>query len=317
MINILDFNTFKKIEEVALLWNEEVGFIYPITDLLWKHNVIDCPYLSLETSFVAVEDGKVVGFIISKIWDGDKGIPTYIDTGWISLFYVARKYRKQGIGSLLLSNVETEMKKKGIKIVHIGRDINNFFPGVPSDFDGLTPEFLEKRGYTLGRKTHDLIRYHLDDVQEYTCKNKIRFATKEDEEATMKFFLKNFPGRWYFDARKNFKNGLYHQYLLAFKEDEVIGFIRISTPKDSMWPYSLTWYQRFDNLGGIGPLGVDKDCRKQGIFDDMMNYGMLFLKKQGIRAIMIDWTSLMVLYQRYGFEVWKDYTYVSKNICNE
>ena len=81
MINILDCNTFKKIEDVALLWNEEVGFIYPITDLLFKHNIIDCPYLSLGTSFVAVENEKVVGFILSKIWDGNKEIPTYINTG--------------------------------------------------------------------------------------------------------------------------------------------------------------------------------------------------------------------------------------------
>jgi GNAT superfamily N-acetyltransferase len=314
MINILDCNTFKKIEDVALLWNEEVGFIYPITDLLFKHNIIDCPYLSLGTSFVAVENEKVVGFILSKIWDGNKEIPTYINTGWISLFYVARKYRNQGIGSLLLSNVETEMKKQGIKTIHIGRDVNNFFPGVPCDFDGLTPEFLEKRGYILGRRTHDLIRYHLNDVKEYVCKRDIRFATKEDEKATMKFFLKNFPGRWYFDACKNFKSGLYHQYLLAFQDGEVIGFMRMSTIEDSMWPYSLTWYQRFNNLGGLGPLGIDKDHRKQGIFDDMMKYGLFFFKKQGIKEIMIDWTSLMALYQKYGFEVWKDYTYIFKNI---
>lgn len=317
MIKIVNLKTFQKIKDLVLLWNAEVGFIYPITDLLWKHNVIDCLYFSPEISFVALEEEKVVGFIITKVWDGNPEIPSYINTGWISLFYVARKYRKQGIGSLLFTNVETEMVKLGIKTIHIGRDINNFFPGIPNDFDVLTPNFLEKRGYTLGRKTHDLIKYHLDDVQEYTCKNKIRFATKEDEAATMKFFLKNFPGRWSFDASKNFKNGLYHQYLLAFKEDEVIGFVRISTPKDSMWPYSLTWYQRFTNLGGIGPLGVDKDCRYQGIFNEMMNYGMFFLKKQGIKEIIIDWTSLMVLYQRYGFEVWKDYTYVLKNICNE
>jgi predicted acetyltransferase len=61
-------------------------------------------------------------------------------------------------------------------------------------------------------------------------------------------------------------------------------------------------------------LGIDKDHRKQGIFDDMMKYGLFFFKKQGIKEIMIDWTSLMALYQKYGFEVWKDYTYIFKNI---
>ena len=316
MIDILNLNTYKKIDDVALLWNEEVGFIYPITDLLFKHNVIECTYFSPTTSFVALEKDKVVGFIISKVWDGNQEIPSYINTGWISLFYVARKYRKQGVGSLLFENVEAEMTKQGIKTIHIGRDVNNFFPGVPNDFDVLTPGFLEKRGYVLGRKTHDLIRYHLDDVPEYACKNDIRFATSEDEEATMKFFLKNFPGRWHFDAKKNFKNGLYDQYLLAFKNNQVVGFMRMSTPKDSMWPYSLTWYQRFTNLAGIGPLGVDKDCRHQGIFDELIRYGLYVFKKQGIKEIIIDWTSLMVLYQRYGFEVWKDYTYVSKSVSN-
>ena len=95
MINILDCNTFKKIEDVALLWNEEVGFIYPITDLLFKHNIIDCPYLSLGTSFVAVENEKVVGFILSKIWDGNKEIPLIlIQDGFLF--------------SMLLENIETK-----------------------------------------------------------------------------------------------------------------------------------------------------------------------------------------------------------------
>lgn len=314
MIDIINITKLKRIEDVALLWNEEVGFIYPITELLFKHNIVNCLYFSQTTSFVAVEDDKVVGFILCKTWDGNQEIPSYVNTGWISLFYVARKYRHQGVGTLLLAKAEEEFSKQGIKTIHIGRDVNNFFPGIPTDFAALTPIFLEKRGYIVGKNTHDLIRYDLSNVPEYTCENDIRFATSEDEQAVMNFFSKNFPGRWHFDARRNFANDLSHQYLLAWKNDTVVGFMRMSTISDSMWSYSLTWYHRFHNLGGLGPLGVDKDYRKQGIFDDMMNYGLNFFRKQGIKEVIIDWTSLMVLYQRYGFEVWKDYTYVSKMI---
>ena len=49
------------------------------------------------------------------MWDGNQEIPSYINTGVDFAFSVARKYRKQGVGSLLFENVEAEMTKQGIK----------------------------------------------------------------------------------------------------------------------------------------------------------------------------------------------------------
>ena len=77
---------------------------------------------------MCVDNGKVVGFIISKIYDNNPIMSKYIDKGWISLLYVSRNYRKQGIGSKLLELAEEEFKKRSIKGILFGADYNNFFP---------------------------------------------------------------------------------------------------------------------------------------------------------------------------------------------
>jgi len=313
MINIKNFSEINPCD-VAYLWNEEVGFIYPITEQLFDQNVTGCEYFYSDASFVATQDDKIVGFIISKIWNDDRAIESYKTIGWISLFYVSRKHRMQGIGSTLLAKAEMKLREKGITTIHLGRDVNNFFPGIPCDFDNLTAAFMEKRGYVCGRRTYDLIRYDLSGVSEYMPKNSIRFAEKEDLPEIINFFDKNFPGRWQYDAKRNFIEGLYRQYLLAFDKKTVIGFMRMSLPNDEMRPYSLTWYARFKNLGGIGPLGVDKDYRKKGVFNDLINYGLYHFKNIGIKEVIIDWTGLISLYQKYGFEIWKVYQYASKEL---
>ena len=77
----------------------------------------------------------------------------------------------------------------------------------------------------------------------------------------------------------------------------------------------MMWKDRFDNLGGIGPLGVDKDYRKMHLGGDIIKAAQNYLVDYGVSDIIIDWTGLMELYQKYGFEVYKTYKYT--NLKNE
>ena len=83
--------------------NDDLLGMYPISDFIFKQNVTENKYVLKENSFVALAGDEVVGFIISKEFMNDM-VKRYHDIGFISLFYVKRKYRKQKIATTLLKS---------------------------------------------------------------------------------------------------------------------------------------------------------------------------------------------------------------------
>lgn len=316
MFRYCTFLEVQNLKEIQNLWNEEVGYAYPISESIFMQNVINCQYLSKEASFAAYDHNELVGFVISKVWNDDERIPNYYDLSWINLFYVKRKYRRKGIGSQLLLFAETKLKQMGKKEIHLGKDIHNFFPGIPVDFNYITPNWFEKRGFEIGKCTHDLICKDFDKSKlQLNNANKFifRFATIEDKDKLLQFFQKNFPGRWLYECLEYYRIGQFHDdYLIVLDKENVIAFCRCSDQRTKPFPYHLTWYTRFEKLGALGPLGVDKDYRKLSLGGDIVKAGILSLLSRGQKEILIDWTSLLEFYGKYGFEVWKSYSYASK-----
>lgn len=308
MIEIKDFTSISDLDEVRKLWNEEVGFIFPITEKLFNHHVVNSLYLAPNASYGAYLDNKLVGVIITKTYSGDE-ISAYNDRAWISLFYVSKYFRRRGVGSLLLEKVIDEVKKMGKKMIQIGQDLGNFFPGIPCDFDNLTASFLEKRGFKMLGYTHDLLLKEPFN-KEIVIKNDLeyRYATLSDKEELLKFMEKNFPGRWNFELKEYYKNETkFNNYFIARDKEKVVGFVRVNRKENENISYNINWYDRFNDLIGIGPLGVDKDERGKGISKEMISVLLKELADQGKNEVLIDWTSLLVYYQQFGFEVWKCY----------
>lgn len=315
MVNYLSLSDFTKYDQLRDLWNKEVGFIYPITSKLFASNVLECKYFSKEDSYVAIINNKVVGFIISKIWSDIEEIPEYENTAWISLFYVSKNFRKQGIGSNLLQLAEEGLLKKENTTIHLGRDINNFFPGIPIDFNNLSPDWFKKRGFEISYQTHDVIGQS-KKIGELLIKNTqfvFRLATINDKQKLLKFLKDNFSNRWEFEAKQYFDNMLSgNKYLIVLDNDEIIAFSRINDSRSGSLSYNITWYDRFNALGGIGPLGVGQTKRKIGLGYDIVAWSINYLVESGVSDIIIDWTGLVTFYQQFGFEVWKTYFYAVK-----
>lgn len=285
------------------LWNEEMGSVYPITIKSFIQNVIN---YDTKQCLLAFSNNKLVAFIIVKTISDE--LLSYDSDLFISLFYVARDFRKQGIGSKLLDFA----KEKGKNIV-IGKDINNFFPGVPTDFDNLTDVWLEKRGFEGTRYTHDLIAYH---PITYPIKNQNliwQICDEKHQSQLISFLIHNNWGRWAYEAKMYFSESNEQKkdcYLIALRNQKIVAFVRINSSQMNIVAYNVMWKQRFKNLGGIGPLGVDKEYRKQGLGQDIVSYAITELQKRGCQEMMIDWTGLMEFYRKFGFEVWKSYKYM-------
>lgn len=293
--------------ECLKLWNEEVGLIYPISSKSFYQNVIN--YFEKD-GLIAFINNKVIGFIILK-WFNNKQFVDYTANLFISLFYVSKKYRKQGIGSKLFDFAENfDCNKKII----IGKDLYNFFPGVPTDFDNLTDFWLEKRGYNGVRYTHDLISYNPKTYPILNKDVKYMICPKNMKDKLITFIKENNWGRWALEVEMFYQNYSENEgYLIGLLNNEIVSFAKVNDHTMKFVGNNVMWQERFPVLGGIGPLGVSKKYRNKGLGIDLISQAINELLKKDITTIIIDWTGLMELYRKFNFEVWKSYKYMENN----
>ena len=297
------------------LWNNEMGEIYPINKESFEYNVTK--YKSGKVwGLKVVDDKKLVGFIILKTFD-DPYLPSLNDSLFISLFYVSKKYRKMGIGSFLI-DYALKIYKEDDKYnsIWVGKEIHNFAPGIPCEFDNVTDVFLEKRGFTCTRYTHDLINRKKKTYEISNNEVKFELIDKERKNELIEFIERNGWKRWAFEVKEEFQNDENNKcYLVGLIDNKIVAFSKVNDLNNGRNSYNMMWKERFDNLGGIGPLGVDKEYRGKKLGGDIIKASINTLVKRGVSDIIIDWTGLMELYSKYGFEVWKmyKYTYMKKN----
>lgn len=305
---MITYSSVTNLEDIRTLWNSEVGFIYPIPTVIFNQNVVN---YEPKVVFGAYEGDKLVGFLIGKTYVGED-VPAYHSIANLSLFYVSKKYRRQGIGSTLLKQFEDAYSDK--EILQIGKDICNFFPGVPCDFDNLTDDFLERRGYSAGKYTHDLINKNLGNYVLRNQEFEFKVCTLAEKDALLSFMKEEFPGRWTYEVKDYFaRGGTGNEYVIALSKNRVVAFTRINDRRFPFYAYNVTWFERFNNLCGVGPLGVARDMRGKDLGYDIVAYALNEAKKRGFNEILIDWTSLLIFYRQFGFEVWKSYKYMLKN----
>ena len=221
--------------------------------------------------------------------------------------------------------LEKKMKENNISKIAIGSDIDNFFPGIPNDFDNLTDVFFRNRGYNVSYYTHDLVKKicksDLTNFNKYIEDNnilnkiKIRYATIEDKDKVFAFFEKSFYGRWFYEVKEYFNdNQIKEEYVIALDGEKVVGFLRLNKQLIDYISYNIMWAGRFKKLIGFGPLGVDQEYRKHGIATYLLMFALKESYEGKFSEAMIDWTGLVTYYQKFGFEIWKCYQYANKEL---
>ena len=188
----------------------------------------------------------------------------YTKNLYISLFYVSKKYRRLGIGSKLFDFAE---EKRGNRDLIIGKDIDNFFPGVATDFDNLTDVWLEKRGFTGKRYTHDLIS-HNPYIFELKNKNiKYQYCTDDQKDELIEMIRKNNWGRWAVEADLYFKNKKEKDndaYIVGMYDDKIVAFSRINTYNMDLSAYNVNRRRMFMSINEIFSMGC---CIRMSMMD--------------------------------------------------
>jgi ribosomal protein S18 acetylase RimI-like enzyme len=162
-MEIIKFNE-SHIDEVVDLWNRSCGVempYKPFTKEGFIDKFIDSVHFDFDSTFVGVEDGRLVGFANGVYKKEFLPGETFETTpGYITFVIVDKDYRKKGYGTELLKAVENHLFGIGKKMLQVsffnpinlewyvpgtnGHDHPNA-PGV--DVDGPGYEFLKKNVY--------------------------------------------------------------------------------------------------------------------------------------------------------------------------
>ncbi len=309
----------ERIDALVLLWNQEIGSEFPMRKELFNQNSFKDKNICKQASAIAVDDNNhVVGFIVAKRYQEKLDVGIGEKIGWIQVLLVKQGQRNQGIGSTLLANAESQLKKAGVNQILLGRDPWHYFPGIPEGWKE-TQSWFERKGYENNGTEHDMIRKYRnrDEIEKPNIEGaEWSILELKDKELFLEFLHRCFPGRWEYEAIHYFQQGgTGREFAILKKEQKIIGFCRMNDVKSNLIAQNVYWAPLFkEALGGIGPLGVDEKERGQGYGLAVVEAGIYFLRRRGISRIVIDWTGLVAFYNKLGYDIWKTYAAYKKEM---
>lgn len=303
------------VTDIVELWNKEIGDRFPMSVALWNQNTKTEPNVMNEGSLAVVEEGRLRGFIVVKRYREklDAQMPTTV--GWIQCMLVEVSSRNEGIGSKLLRLAEQALFDAGVEETRLGRDPWHYFPGIPLE-DEATISWFEKHGYVKGGVETDLIR-DVEGGEFYKLTNPsghYRLLTQDDIPSLLRFLERVFPGRWHYEAiHYQMIGGTGREFIGFFMDDDLQGFCRVNDPQSPVIAQNVYWSAlRPGEMGGIGPLGIDRAIRGHHFGIDLVKAAANELISRGVSDIVIDWTQLTAFYGKLGFTPWKQYQSMTK-----
>ncbi len=294
----------KRKDEFITVWNDEFGEYYPISERLFNEAAIFSEHIVHQATKALIINEKFIGLIIAKIYKGKIPIESYSDTGFISLIYVRKDERGKGYGKALLNMALKELNQLGLRHIHLGTDINNFFPGLPKPLaTKQTLSFLESFSFKQVGRCYNLIMSKNPNFRFDTTYNQ-RQANLNDKKDLLDFIKKEFSKRWYYEAYNYFqKGGTGREFVLLLDQDRIIGFARINDKHSIQIMHNINWSKRYKNLGGIGPLGIAKKYRGQKLGTRIIIFGTQILFGRGCSDVLVDWTGIHQFYEKSGFKI--------------
>jgi GNAT superfamily N-acetyltransferase len=306
--------TSAHIAEAIRIWNAASHTDYRINERFFSYSIIPTTG-ELIDGRIAILNEEIVGFALACAVTNDPSITL----GWISVIAVHPLAQRQGIGSELLTWAEGWLKERGCKRIRVGGNLRPLLPGLPYAMRE-NAVFFERRGYQSPPNQpceFDIARSLKDYQPMYSKPAHADLAPMQpgEEHHLLDFLHREYPGRWEFEACEFVKNGgRASDFLLLRLNHEMHGFCRI-TLCDSERPIERFYPQRLPQpWGQFGPLGLSKAVRGQGVGGYLIDAAALHMRSLGVDGCVIDWTSLLELYGKFGFKVYNQYRSLFKMI---
>ncbi len=308
------------IRAVVEIWNMACGQALSISPRFVAFNLRPSAGVTRQ-GWLAVADNWVQGFVLASFVDGYPQIASAAQ-GWIDALVVAPAAQHQGLGRRLLTTAEGWLHQHGRTSITVGANLRPFAPGVPAELAAAS--FFVRHGYTeLDAAGEPEIVYDLAaDLATYTPPPTLREvaaaarpAQHGQEEQLLAFLAAEFPGRWHYEAEQFLQQdgGRISDYMLLWTDAGVQGACLLTFPDsvrplERYFPYSLPkpW-------GQAGSIGVSAALRGHGCGSYLLDAALRRLHDNGINGCVIDWTTLLTFYARFGFAPLRSYLKLHKH----
>ncbi len=303
-------------DPAAAIWTAACGPDLALSPSFVEYN-IRLAAGAVQAGRVALQGSQPTGFVLASALPASPHVspPQF---GWIDAVAVSPAFQRQGIGSALLAWAEGWLAGQGCVYARLGGSLRPFAPGLPVELN--SSQFFDKRGYhdraggtVSWDVAHDLGEYQIPNTKYQMSNSEIRAARPGQEEAIVDFFERSFPGRWQFEFLEFLREGgRMSDYVLLWTERGVDGFARL-TFEDSERPLERLYMHRLPRpWGQLGPIGVSDNCRGKGYGGALLDAGLRRLRERGVRGCVIDWTSLVDFYGKFGFRPYRQYAMLVK-----
>lgn len=282
------------------LWNRVHPAKFRIDRQILEINTVQNPLFDWGASQIELDnDLRPCGFVVVKS-SGHRLFPgPDRDTSHLSA--IVSEDNRCSVD--LLAHAKAVLRQRGVYRLVFGKDWRHFFPGCPLDVPRLK-DFLIVEGFDEEGDQVDVIR----DLAEYVERGQrgsavVRPLSKGEESALDTFLLREFPGRWRFDT------------MVKIAEEERVDFIYGLWLNGTLEGFALTqdashktpgcgavWRESLGpNWCCLGPIGVSKEIRGQGLGDTLLSGALSHMRDAGKRQCLIDWTSIADWYGKHGF----------------
>jgi len=224
------------------------------------------------------ENGEIIGGCIAQAYEYH----------WSRMFladlWVDKRYRHQGIGSVILREVERTAREKGCRVVTLGTA------------SYMARPFYEKHGYTVFttlKKANGYISYSL---VKYLDKGRPDYVPSNNSGARFKVSLGND------DDAEVILNGL-DAYSEAYEEKcESVGFYKKLVDKDGRFAAGVIADVDKGAYGFVDALFVEEPLRRQGLGTYLLKEAEKLAKENGAPMILTsagDWN--VDFFQKNGY----------------
>lgn len=262
----MEIRPYRGADEAQMLdvWRTAM-FADVISEQIFRTKVLLDPNFLPENLPVAIEDGRVVGFVLGVT----RQVPLFLqglesESAWVTAFGVLPEYQRRGIGTALFRTVRERLQADGRKSIEIAPYVPNYFvPGVDVNAYPGTLAFLEKQGF---QRASDAISMGVDlsgyqipaEIVELEARREredgltIRPVTSADLPDLMPFIVRHFGWDWFRHTQD------YLLELFGGRNPEQV-CVMVARQHGVVVGYCQQRLERF------GPFGVDPNVRNLGI----------------------------------------------------
>lgn len=288
-------------------WNHEFKDSFPLTEELFQLKTTERDCFLEDSSFSLYMDEEYLGAIVLK----KSFFTNHRDELYVSFLHIAPPFRNLGYGTRLIESAFRTAHDLGYAKIALGTDESCLFSGVFIDNNPATHHFFQKRGFQKQHNNVNLIA-STKPVEFFESDGVIvKYGITEVEKNALHTFVgRHFSERWVDEVHHTPKEDL----VVLLKQKTIIGFCVSAFAQTNLRPNSINLYPLFQNLAGIGPLGIDPEERNCGYGKTLVNQTIHRLFDRGASDVMVDWTGLETFYKICGFE--RVYTEYVSYVCN-